>query len=172
MKLLPAEIVSSQLKTHDTRSPLAFTADAGVLYGVPVLVGLVTGLWGTVTLDISAILAAVAVYTALIFNLAFHVFDKSLSMRRDPFVSADANAIALVDQLRVNVNYTVLTGVVLTAALTASLFFDVPVSWPNALTEVLTRAWNGLIAASLTHLFFLSGMILKRFTALHDALKP
>ncbi|MFC9786414.1 hypothetical protein [Rhodococcus sp. NPDC127528] len=118
-------------------------------------------------LDVPAILAAVAVFTGLIFNLAFHIFDKSLQIRRDPFQSADADAIQLVDELQANVNYTVLVGIILTGTLTGMLLFSMPTGG-----AVVTRVFNGVAAAMLLHILLMSGMILKRFTSLHSVMKP
>jgi hypothetical protein len=168
MKLLPADVVREQFDTfrsaQDNRRSLS---DLVIFCVIPILFGVAAGMWGAAKLDVSAILAAVAVYTGLIFNLAFHVFDKSLQMRRDPFQSADPDAIRLVDELQANVNYTVLVGITLTGALTALLLFDAPDGW-----VVVDQVLNGVIAALLLHMLFLSGMILKRFTCLHEVLKP
>ncbi|MBW0294077.1 hypothetical protein ATN37_25790 [Rhodococcus sp. MH15] len=138
-----------------------------IFYFIPLVFGLLVGFFGAEKFDIAAILASVAVFTGLIFNLAFNIFDKSLQMRRDPFQSADRDAIQLVEELRANVNYTVLVGIVLTGTLATSLFFDMPNDW-----TIVTRVGNGLIAALLLHMLFMSGMVLKRFTILHGVLKP
>lgn len=169
MKLLPTEVVSEQVATFRDAGPerRRSTPDLVVLYAVPVVFGVLVGVWGALKFDLSAILAAVAVFTGLIFNLAFHVFDKSLQMRRDPFQSADPDAISLVEELRANVNYTVLVGITLTGALVAMLLFDLPGGW-----EAITRIANGILAALLLHMLLMSGMILKRFTSLHSVMKP
>ena len=46
-----------------------------VLYGLPILFGLGAGLFGDPQVNISSLLSAVAVYTGLVFNLAFQAFD-------------------------------------------------------------------------------------------------
>lgn len=169
MKLLPTNVVVEQVATlrNDDEDASLSGLDVAILYFLPVAFGIATGFWGALKLDVAAILAAVAVFTGLVFNLAFHIFDKSLQMRRDPFQSADPDAIGLVEGIRTNVNYTVLVGILLTAGLTGMLIFDAPAGWSWA-----ERIANGTIAGLLIHMLLMSGMVLKRFTILHNVMKP
>jgi hypothetical protein len=166
MKLLPTQVVADQLRTfRDTRSTSKRQIapwDFVWFYAVPVAIGVVAWAFGVKNLETGALLTAVAVLTGLIFNLSFSVFDKSLQIRNDPLLG-DPITIMLVEELRINVNYTVLVGIVLTGILSsASLFVYDP----------LASATCGLIAAGMAHLLLMCGMILKRFNALHNAMKP
>lgn len=137
------------------------------LYGFPFVFGLVAGFFGDPHVDISPLLSAVAVYTGLVFNLAFQAFDKSLSLRADPFLQGDSKTITLVDQMFANVNYTVAVGVLTTSILVCATFFAEP-SWLGIASDVTT----GLVAFLLAHLFVMSGMIINRFRSLRHAMKP
>ncbi|MBY4229465.1 hypothetical protein HQO24_24255 [Rhodococcus fascians] len=104
-----------------------------------------------------------AILTGLTCKLSFSVFDKSFQIRNDPILSQDPIIVMLVEELRVNINYTVLVGIVMTGILaSASVFVFNP----------LAAATTGLIAAGMAHLLLMCGMILKRFNSLHHAMKP
>lgn len=154
------------LRTKDgSRSVRAW--DIIVLYGLPLVFGFFSAFYGKPTIDVSAILSAVAVYTGLIFNLAFHVFDKSLSMRTNPFEQGDAKGIELVDDLFSNVNYTVVIGLVSTGVLICASLFEEPEWFP-----IGSQLTVGIVASLLAHMFLMSGMVIKRFRALRLVLKP
>lgn len=137
------------------------------LYGLPILFGLGAGLFGDPQVNISSLLSAVAVYTGLVFNLAFQAFDKSLSLRADPFLQGDGDTITLVDQLFANVNYTVAVGVLTTGVLVCATFFSEP-NWFGIASDITI----GLVAFLMAHLFVMSGMIINRFRSLRHAMKP
>ena len=164
MKLLPARVVVDQLDTlrHATTHRV-LAGDYGWLYVVPVLVGIAAGIWGVPHVETGNLLAAVAVLPGLIFNLSFSVFDKSLQIRRDPIQSADPIIVTLVEELRANVNYTVLVGIILTGVLASASLFS-----SNTFADVST----GLIAGLMAHMLLMCAMVLKRFGSLHDAMKP
>ncbi|MCK2200165.1 hypothetical protein [Corynebacterium callunae] len=169
MKVLPSEIVADHITTlRDARHPEKHSLkDILILYLAPVGVGVLGALYGTPTPDVASLLAAVAVLTGLIFNLSFHVFDKSIQMRNDPFQSADDNAIGLVDELQSNVNYTILVGIVLTGVLTSMTLFEAPRN-----LGILVAISTGIVSATMIHMLLMCGMILKRFKSLHAAMKP
>ncbi|WP_167677825.1 hypothetical protein [Rhodococcus sp. B10] len=127
--------------------------------------GVLAAVIGVPSVDPANLLAGVAVLTGLIFNLSFSVFDKSLQIRRDPIQSADPIIVMLVEELRVNINYTVLIGIVLTGILTSATLFTTPF-------QIFAAVTVGLVAAAMAHLLLMCGMILKRFNSLHDAMKP
>lgn len=154
------------LKVGNSGTTLRWGAVA-VLYVIPIFVSVFAVLFGTVRADASALLSAVAVFTGLIFNLSFDVFKKSLSMRQNPFEQGDAISLRLVDELFSNVNYAVLIGLITTAVLASSTMFVAPGWFP-----VAGELTQGISVALLVHLFFLSLMILKRFRALRETMKP
>lgn len=178
MKLLPTRVVTDQLKTlRDSRSTGKFkiaAGDYGWLYALPVAIGVTAWVFGTFNLPhrfgfkiaelpTANLLAGMAVLTGLVFNLSFSVFDKSLTIRNDPLMGNDPITVTLVEELRVNVNYTVLVGIFVTAILTsASVFVYNP----------LANITIGLIAFGISHMLLMCGMVLKRFNALHAAMKP
>ena len=138
-----------------------------VIYVIPMLFGICAGIWGNPVVDTAALLAAVAVYTGLIFNLSFNVFDKSLAIRNDPFREGDEVTLELVDELFANVNYTVVVGLITTAVLVSASLFPAPdhIAW-------VARVTVAIVAGLSAHLFLMSGMIIKRFRSLREALKP
>lgn len=162
-----AEIIEEQFATFgsEVRRKHRWTVvrDVLVLYGLPALVGVGLFIARVRTQDVGALLAAVAVLTGLIFNLAFALFDKSLQIRRDPLLSANPDVMRLIDDLRSNVNYTVLVGVVLTAVLgcAALVKVDTPPYWVA-----------GAIGGLLLHLLIMCLVDLRRFQQLHNAMKP
>lgn len=165
LPLNPANIVDvesiSELKgikrTIATRKIIKFLV-------IPALFGILTGVSGKSSVDFGSLLAAIAVYTGLVFNLLFHVFDKSLAIRKDPFSQPSKNEIELADKLYANVSWTVYEGLFIASLLSLPLFFNSPST--SARTIFL-----GVVAATMTHLVLLSLTILQRFSALRLALK-
>lgn len=165
----PIKVVKDQLDTLRTRDGRKrIRADMLIsLYVLPLLFGLGAGFFGDPHANISSLLSAVAVYTGLVFNLAFQVFDKSLSLRADIFFQGDSDTITLVDQLFASVNYTVAVGVLTTSLLVCATFFTEP-AWFGIASDITT----GLVAFLLAHLFIMSGMIINRFRSLRLAMRP
>lgn len=167
--LLPSEVVAQQFRTlKSDLPPYKPMVSFGLsLYAIPVVFGVAVGLWGKTTIDIASLLAVVAVFTGLIFNLAFMVFEKSLKMRKDPFGLVTETEFRFIDALQANVNYTVLVGILVSAWLASMCMFEAPNSLP-----VLGAFSNGVAGAGLCHLLLLCGMLLKRLGTLHAVLKP
>lgn len=138
------------------------------IYSLPLMFGICAGIWGNTLLDNApALLVAVAVYTGAILNLSLSVFDRSLAMRNVPFREGDEVTLDLADQLFANTSYTVMVGLITTAILAGDLLFfaSADIFW-------VSRVIVGIVASLLAHLFVMSGLIMKRFRSLREALKP
>lgn len=165
--LLPKKIVSDYIESLEVSkaAPIRSLWVISALYVLPVLSAGVVFLFGKVDLDIAALLGSVAVFTGLLFNLAFLIFDRSISMRKDPLIWADEKAIILVDKLYSNTIYAVLIGLICTAAMACSIFFEIPKS-----AVIFERIFNAFIAFLLVHLFTISCAILRDYRALRLAI--
>lgn len=167
---LPYGVVRDQwetLRIGESKSRIDHRSIVAI-YFLPLVFGVCAGIWGTALVDNApALLVTVAVYTGAIFNLSLIVFDRSLAIRNAPFREGDEVTLDLADQLFANGNYTVVVGLVTTAILAGYLVFSTQsdAGWVSIIIA-------GTVVALLAHMVVMSGLIMKRFRSLREALKP
>lgn len=168
--VLPYGVVRDQwetLRIGESKSRIDHRSIVAI-YFLPLVFGVCAGIWGTALVDNApALFVTVAVYTGAFFSLLLGVFDKSLLIRSAPFQEGDEATLDLADQLFTNICYTVVVGLVTAAILAGVLMLPVPAgaAWVSRITV-------GVVAGLLAHLFVMSGMVMKRFRSLREALKP
>lgn len=143
--------------------------DLLLFVGAPFAAGVVLALVGFRMKDIAAVLAALAVFTALLFGLVIFVFQLRVQIkgrkREESSIERDRPRIAiLIDETFANVTYSVIVGLVITvvgvvAAAVADKNDGAPV-WVSALLGAL-----GL------HLVLTILMCLKRVNSAYQQLK-
>ncbi|UQS24043.1 hypothetical protein L1857_15000 [Amycolatopsis thermalba] len=132
--------------------------------GVPVGLAAVVWIQGSQASHVPEVLAAVAILTGLIFNVFVLLFDLTMRAtdKTDPAYQNLMNR--LTDELRANISYAVLLGLVLTALLGwLALFTDTSQPLPTPISAVL-------VAIAVQMLLTIS-MILKRVRALYRAFR-
>lgn len=167
--VLPSGVVRDQwstLRAGESKSRIDHRSIIAI-YFLPLVFGVCAGIWGTALVDgAPALLVAVAVYTGAIFSLSLDMFDRSLAIR-STLQEGDEATLDLADQLFANTIYTATFGLATTAILAVYLLFSAPADagW-------VSRVIAGIVAGLLAHLFVMSGLIMKRFRSLREALKP
>ncbi len=148
------------LRNYDTQRVMV--SDYMVYVGVP-LVAVGVGWWtGARANNVPEVLAAVAILTGLIFSAFSQGFDFSSKATEKLHSAHGRTAATLTHQLRANVSYAVLLGIVLTALLgIAAMFADTSNPLPRAVTAVLIFLGSQMLLT----LF----MILKRIRAIYVA---
>lgn len=137
--------------------------DHVVYFGVPLALAAVCLIRGARAAHIPEVLAAVAILTGLIFNVFVLLFD--LTMRADKSDPAHQKIInKLADELRANISYAVLLGLLLTAVFGGfAMFTDT-----NQPLHPITTA---VIVFVATQMLLTISMILKRIRAIYRAFR-
>lgn len=163
-KFSPAAIVTDHYRTlrnFDTKRPQL--TDYLLYVGLPVLLAGASWTAGAQARNLPEVLAAVAIFTGLIFNVFVLLFE--LTMRAVDKSDLRQRVITrqLADELRANVSYAVLLGIVLTAVLGGlAMLTDTRVPLNTTPTALLVLGGSQLLLTI--------GMILKRVRALFNAL--
>ncbi|WP_067504473.1 hypothetical protein [Actinoplanes sp. TFC3] len=134
-------------------------ADVAVHFGIPVALAVLVWALGATARNIPDVLAAVAIFTGLIFNVFVLIFD--LTARATDKLEAESRALVdrLADELRANVSYAVLVGIVFTAILGGvTMFIDTE--------KPLGVAMTALVVFVGVHMLLTVFMILKRVRAM------
>ncbi|QRP45772.1 hypothetical protein [Amycolatopsis sp. FDAARGOS 1241] len=150
------------LRDHETGR--ARLRDYAVFVGIPAALGGLVWLRGAHAAHVPEVLAAVAILTGLIFNVFVLLFDLTMRAtdRTDPAYLDTVTR--LVDELRANISYAVLLGLVLTSLLGGlALFTDT--------SQALTTPVSALVVALASQMLLTVSMILKRIRALYRAFK-
>lgn len=130
-----------------------------VYFGIPLAVAVFTFCIGGRARNIPEVLAAVAIFTGLIFNVFVLIFD--LTARATDNLPDESRALVdrLADELRANVSYAVLVGIIFTALLgSISMFSDT--------SRPLGPIATALVVLAGTHMLLTIFMILKRVRAM------
>ena len=134
-------------------------ADIIVNFGAPASVAGLCWILDGKARNVPELLAAVAVFTGLIFNVFVLIFD--LTARATDKLPDESRLLVdrLADELRANVSYAVLVGITFTGALAAiTMFVD---------TEKPIDRWiTALIVFAGVHMLMTIFMILKRVRAM------
>lgn len=134
-------------------------ADLAVHVGLPAALAVLAWLLGATARNIPDVLSAVAIFTGLIFNVFVLIFD--LTARATDKLPAESRALVdrLADELRANVSYAVLVGIVFTAFLGGvTMFIDTD--------EPLGVAVTAFMIFVGVHMLLTVLMILKRVRAM------
>ncbi|MDG4823273.1 hypothetical protein O7635_15560 [Asanoa sp. WMMD1127] len=150
------------LRNFDTKQPRP--TDYLVYLGSPVLIAAVTWWFEGRARNIPDVLAAVAIFTGLIFNVFVLLFD--LTARATDRLPMHAREIVdqLADELRAKVSYAVFVGILFTTYLGGLVMFadtDKP----------LDRTLTALIIMVGIHMLLTIFMVLKRVRAMFRALR-
>lgn len=149
-------IIKDHYKTlTDARTGEVRKLDYIQFVGIPVVVG-VFCFWREILLnDLPSVLAGVAVFTALLFNLLVHVSSLGMGMKNLEEGEQERKMKELVNQLNANVSYAIVIGLSCTTLLVVMSFFDFKKSDYG---EVFT----GLAIGFFAHLLLTMLMVLKR----------
>ncbi|MEU5914831.1 hypothetical protein [Micromonospora sp. NPDC047527] len=127
--------------------------------GPPTVIALVTWFLDGRARNVPDLLAAVAILTGLIFNVFVLIFD--LTARATDTLPREVRGVVdqLADELRANVSYAVLVGILLTGILGGVVMF-------TETDKPLGRSPSALIVFVGLHLLMTIFMILKRVRAM------
>jgi hypothetical protein len=80
---------------------------------------------------VAPLLTATSIMTGLTFTMALRFWERSVDARRDPFLATDGERLALLDDMRTHLVWTVLVGVISTAWLALMVLFadTAPPKW-------------------------------------------
>lgn len=134
-------------------------ADIAIQVGFPAALAVLSWLLGATARNIPDVLSAVAILTGLIFNVFVLIFD--LTARATDNLPDDSRQLVdrLADELRANVSYAVLVGIVFTAILGGVTMF---VDTDKPLGVVMTA----FVIFVGVHMLLTVFMILKRVRAM------
>jgi hypothetical protein len=142
------------------RSPV----DHLMFLGLPALAAAATLLLGGRVRNVPEILAATAILTGLTFAVFVLVFDLASRAASDVIEEHRALALRLADELRSNVSYAVLVGLLLSAVLGGlAMFTDT--------AKPLSRLLSAIVAFGGLHLLLSIFMILKRIRSMFMLLR-
>lgn len=149
---------------RDDRTGAVRPLDIAVFVGLPAIAGL--GIWfsGFRMRDIAAVLAGLAVFTALLFGLVIFVFQLRVQIKDDGRDLARPRISTLIDETFANVTYSVVVGLATTvvAVIAAAI----------AQGTDGTPSWiSGILAAMGLHLVLTILMCLKRIYSAYEQLK-
>lgn len=131
-----------------------------VYLGIPLL-GVSIGWWtGAQANNVPEVLAASAIFTGLIFNVFVLLFDLTSKADSGTHSAHGQTAVDLVEQLRANVSYAVLVGIMLTGLLgIAAMFGDISRPLPPIPTLIVIFLGTQMLLTVF--------MILKRIRAIY-----
>ncbi|MEU8404311.1 hypothetical protein AB0C28_54860 [Nonomuraea sp. NPDC048892] len=137
------------------RSPMDYI----VYLGVPVVFAIAAWLMQLKANNVPEVLAAVAILTGLIFGVFVLIFDLSMRASGTADSIQRSRVARLVEELRANVSYAVLLGLILTATLSGISMFGAEKDQP------INRELTALIMLLGSQLLLTILMILKRVRA-------
>lgn len=145
---------------RDVRTHRMSALDLATQFGLPVLLGAVLPVLGLRLVELGQVIAGLAVLAGLTFGLLVFVFQLRLQVSSDPRVQA-TTLRQLIDQLFVNVAYTVLVGLTSAAVCVAV----VSVRWGEAQisgNQGVSAVASGIILALCLHFLLSLAMCTKR----------
>lgn len=130
--------------------------------GFPLAAGLVVWLRDVRLRELGGALGGLAVFTALLFGLLVFVFQLRIQAASDPRLGRGHRVLELIDELYSNVGYSVLVGIVVTAAgMVATTTSD---------GDMGSAPWvSGALATLTLHLVIVVLMCLKRARAAYNS---
>jgi hypothetical protein len=132
--------------------------------GLPLLLAAFAWIRGAHAGHVPEVLAAVAILTGLIFNVFVLLFDLTMRVEDKTDPAHKATLTKLADQLRANISYAVLLGLLLTSLFGAlALFTDT--------NQPLSAPITAVIVFVAVQMLLTISMILKRIRALYRAFR-
>lgn len=158
-------LVSDHYDTlRDAASGRVRVRDYLTFVGVPLALVLLVWLRGAHAGHVPEVLAAVAILTGLVFNVFVLLFDLTMRVEDKTDEAQKAALTKLTEELRANISYAVLLGLVLTAAFGGlAMFTDTSHALPTGITAAI-------VFVAVQMLLTIS-MILKRIRALYRAFR-
>jgi len=164
-KFLPVVlVVDHYLTLRDAATGRPRIRDYLSFLGLPVLLAAIGWWQGAQAQHVPEVLAAAAILTGLIFNVFVLLFDLAMRVedKTDPAHKHRLNRLA--DELRANISYAVLLGLILTALLGGlAMFTDT--------SQPLGLQVTAVVVFVSTQLLLTISMILKRIRALYRAFR-
>ncbi|BBZ80037.1 hypothetical protein MANY_53740 [Mycolicibacterium anyangense] len=149
---------------RDDRSGEIRMLDLVLFAGVPVVAGLALGIFEFRMKDTAAVLAGLAVFTALLFGLVIFVFQLRVQIKDDGRDRDRPRLASLIDETFANVTYSVVIGIVTTVVgVVAAAMADKDAGAPIWISAVL--------AALGLHLVLTILMCLKRVHSAYQQLR-
>lgn len=114
-KWSPRRIVVDHVGTlRDAQTGHVRKFDYVEFYGIPVLVGLGGWYFGARLQSVDPILAGTSIFTGLLFGVLVYVFQLRVRVKDSDRLSTNTRLVDLIDELEINVSYSILVGVVST----------------------------------------------------------
>lgn len=145
---------------RDARTHRMSFGDLATQFGLPVLLGAVLPIFGLRLVELGQVIAGLAVLAGLTFGLLVFVFQLRLQLSSDPRVQA-TTLRQLIDQLFVNVAYTVLIGLTSAAVCVAV----VSVRWgeeASSGSQGVSAVASGVVVGLCVHFLLSLAMCTKR----------
>lgn len=149
---------------RDDRTGDVRLLDLVLFVGLPLLAGGVLWLCDFRMKDIAAVLAALAVFTALLFGLVIFVFQLRVQVKADGRDHERPRLASLIDETFANVTYSVIVGIITTAA--ALIGAAIGKSGDGAPVPI-----SAILAALALHLVLTILMCLKRVHSAYQQLR-
>ncbi|WP_041760122.1 hypothetical protein [Pseudonocardia dioxanivorans] len=146
------------MRNHDTKR---FGMDLAVFLLVPAVVGGFTFVVGAQVRHLPEVLAATAIFTGLIFGVFVLMFDMTMRATDKSDPARGAMVIRLAAELRANISYAVLLGILLSGVLGGFVMFTDGDRVPPSI--------SALIVFGSLQLLLTIFMVLKRVRALYLA---
>lgn len=155
-KLSALPLVSEHLATlRDARTDNLRPLDFVLQFGAPIAAAAGAALAGARLQDAAQVIAGAAVLSGFSFGLAVYVFQLRMEAARDPRVPRGSVLLDLLDELFINVRYSILVGLLAVVVATAGVAFHDSV-------EPLNAWWTAGIVALALHYIATIMMCLKR----------
>lgn len=158
------EIGRAQLRTFSNYSLGARISDVLAFLGLPILLGVLAGLYAPPVFQLSVLLTGASVFTGLLVALLVNVFNFSVKVRRDEKIRPEERLAQTVDELMTNAAWTVLVGLSLVVLLVLATATQKP-------TCPLHPIWVGILTGFATYLVLNVLMVLSRIWSAHGDIK-
>jgi hypothetical protein len=169
--LLP--VLSRQYGTlTDARTGKPRPEDFAVVLGVPVLIGIVTGLAGWRISIVGELISAIAIITGLLFGLVIFLFQLRLQLGApDAATRVPRPVVDLIDQMFANVAYAIVVGFLTTAVTLIGAALREPGKvGVTAAPEPMSSLMTALVLALVAHFLLCLAMCLKRLVTAYSRL--
>lgn len=158
------EIARAQIRTFSNYSAGVTVRDSLTFFGLPILLGVLSGLYSPPVYQVSILLTGASVFSGLLVALLVNVFNFSVKVRRDENIRPEERLARTVDELMTNAAWTVIVGLALVVLLVAATATQEP-------TQPLNPVWVGVLTAFGTYLVLNVLMVLSRIWTAHGDIK-
>lgn len=158
------EIARAQRATFSGYGRKDVVRDLSAFIGLPIIVGVLAGVWGPPVHSVGSLLTGASVFSGLLVALLVNVFNFSVKIRRDEKIRPEEQLAVTVDELMTNAAWTVITGLVLVVLLASAAATQEP-------ETPLAPLWVGILVGLAIHLIMNVLMVLSRIWTAHEYIK-